>query len=826
MQKLLPQVKGKSLFPTHFPTPMQAVIFRNWDMVAKEKIARVICTSVENVVAEAKRMGLGEQQDTEIWKEKGYITIIKANWHLLPYKQLLMLLGWTEEKLAAILKEEDFLDIKLGNLKPDCEVVKYCPLTEKELEATLLIKDIVSAVKSNVKEEKQPFDFWSDEEVILEHKQPEKNDVIIDGSWMISDNTNDETVGIMTLRFASSIKKLWNVDLMSDGTKQIILSFDAGKSEEYHKISISKSEIAVCAGSSAGILRALYRIEDMLKKAGGAYLKCGIYERIPRFGARYIYPFCALYEAAFDVDSTTYCPDSLLEKYAQTGVNGIWLQAVLYRLTEFPFEPSFSEGWQKRLKNLQDFVKRAKSYGIKIYLYINEPRTLPVSFFEKHPDMKGATMGKYACMCVTSQKTKDYLKSAIGTLCRAVPDLGGFFTITMSENLTHCKSREVDKECPHCAPREPWELAAEVNCLIEEGAHKVNKNIRVIAWDWEWKERLGFKDGDAEKCIRALPQNVALLCKRESEIPFVRGGIAGEVADYSMSVDGISEESYKNWKVAKENGCQTAVKLQINNSWECSTVPYLPVFATLRRQINEVLKLKTDHLMLSWTLGGYPSPNIKLISEAFFIENGNEDIDYENSLRVMYGNAAEKVKAATDIFSEAFEQFPFHLRTIYFGPQNGGVSNPLYNEPTGYNATMTCFCYDDLECWRAIYPEDVFENQYKRLSERWEEGLSLIEGTDGELADISFAGYSLFLSSYHQVRFIKLRNQYLKKKTEKLRKEIVEIIRAEQLLAQKVYMVMQRRPQIGFEAANHYYYSADMVLEKIINCEELLRLYS
>ena len=113
MQKLLPQVKGKPLFPTHFPTPMQAVIFRNWGMVAKEKIARVLCTSVENVVAEAKRMGLGEQQDTAIWKEKGYITIIKANWHLLPYRQLLMLLGWTEEKLAAILKEEDFLDIKL-----------------------------------------------------------------------------------------------------------------------------------------------------------------------------------------------------------------------------------------------------------------------------------------------------------------------------------------------------------------------------------------------------------------------------------------------------------------------------------------------------------------------------------------------------------------------------------------------------------------------------------------------------------------------------------------------------------------------------------------
>ena len=46
---------------------------------------------------------------------RSYITIIRRNWHLLPYDQLLTLLGWTGEKLAYTLREDDFLYVKLGN---------------------------------------------------------------------------------------------------------------------------------------------------------------------------------------------------------------------------------------------------------------------------------------------------------------------------------------------------------------------------------------------------------------------------------------------------------------------------------------------------------------------------------------------------------------------------------------------------------------------------------------------------------------------------------------------------------------------------------------
>jgi len=33
---------------------------------------------------------------------------------------------------------------------------------------------------------------------------------------------------------------------------------------------------------------------------------------------------------------------------------------------------------------------------------------------------------------------------------------------------------------------------------------------------------------------------------------------------------------------------------------------------------------------------------------------------------------------------------------------------------------------------------------------------------------------------------------------------------------------MRRNPSIGFEAANHYYYTQGMLKEKILNCEYLM----
>ena len=88
-------------------------------------------------------MGLGPQGPILAeWKTRGYITVLRRNWHLVPTEQLLTLLDMPAEELAYSLREDDFLSIKLGP-KPECPPVAWSPPEQAAQRATAEIKRIV-----------------------------------------------------------------------------------------------------------------------------------------------------------------------------------------------------------------------------------------------------------------------------------------------------------------------------------------------------------------------------------------------------------------------------------------------------------------------------------------------------------------------------------------------------------------------------------------------------------------------------------------------------------------------------------------------------------
>ena len=88
----LPELGDKKIEFSHFPTRMQAFIFKNWDIVPKERLAECIGCTTEQIEAQASKMGLSPQRDVSAWLKQGYISVIKVNWQLIPYEQLLFLL--------------------------------------------------------------------------------------------------------------------------------------------------------------------------------------------------------------------------------------------------------------------------------------------------------------------------------------------------------------------------------------------------------------------------------------------------------------------------------------------------------------------------------------------------------------------------------------------------------------------------------------------------------------------------------------------------------------------------------------------------------------
>ncbi len=686
MEFNLPKL-GRAAIPLpHFPTRHQAFIFRAHEMIPAAKIAEILGTTEENVRRAASELGLPPVEPGSLWLEKGYITIIRQMWHILPYEQLLRLLETDEETFAVTLREDDFLDIKLGD-KPQCEPVAWRELTAEEEKRTREIAEIVRG-------------------------------------------------------------------LPLDGVKPFDFKY------EIPKLKLSGNDV---------------------------------------FETRMIYAFSGLYQNAFDVDSRSFCPDEMLAAYRDLGINGIWTQGILFRLTEFPFAPELSRGWKQRLENLADFSRRLASFGIKLYIYLNEPRSMPESFYEKYPHLRGhAFSPDKVCMCTSTPEVREYLESAVEQICRAAPDIGGFFTITRSENPTNCYShaRRDTCTCPHCAERTEAEVIAETIACYRRGADRVDPAIKVIAWNWGWGEL-------AEDIIARLPERVIVQCQSELGVPYTIGGVSGAVRDYSMSIIGPGESAKREWAAAAGRGLETAAKVQVNTTWEGSTVPAIPVYPLIEDHMRALKSAGVRHLMLSWTLGGYPSRNIAHAAKYF-----TEEATLEQE--------SEAVREAARLFSEAFREFPFHIRTLYNGPQNAGPSDLLYAEPTGYRSTMTCFAYDDLERWRSDYPAEVFEEQFAKLCEKWAQGLELLANEpENETVRMARAAYCIYKSSLDRIRFIRARDRG--------DRETMRTCAASELAtARDMLALMNRDASIGFEAANHYYFTRYRLAEKVINCRYIL----
>ncbi|HQA37883.1 MAG TPA: hypothetical protein PLW27_03185, partial [Kiritimatiellia bacterium] len=131
----LPDEAGKKapLGCEPFPSRLHQFVWRNWSVVPQARLATVLATTPENVAQVAASMGLPPQGAIlPAWQDKGYITVVRRNWHLLPYDQLLTLTGLTRERLRYALMEDDFLFIKLGSVKPACPPLRYAPPSEAE----------------------------------------------------------------------------------------------------------------------------------------------------------------------------------------------------------------------------------------------------------------------------------------------------------------------------------------------------------------------------------------------------------------------------------------------------------------------------------------------------------------------------------------------------------------------------------------------------------------------------------------------------------------------------------------------------------------------
>jgi hypothetical protein len=693
-----------------FPSRLHAFVWRNWALVPLDRMATVVGAKAEDLASVGRSMGLEPPRGlNDAQRRRAHLTIIRRNWHLLPYDQILMLLGWTAERLAYTLREDDFFFHKVGQLKPKSLPLRWAAPTAAETARAAEIARLVREVFPNGS---------------LEGKEP-------------------------LFSFVDALKA------------PLASTPQTAPRRERAPLRMGYSYFALCG-------------DPLLDPALDPY------------------------------------PDGLLVRLAAVGENAVWLHVELSHLAPLPW--AHNAHVEQRRAALRKLVTRAATHGIKIFLYFNEPRSLPTASaaFAQHPDWRGVEEKGFNAVCTSAPAVRAALRDGVAGICRAVPDLGGFFSCTASENLTNCWSHGQGAKCPHCKGRKPAEVIAEVSATIDEGIRAAGGKQRYIASDWAWRDEWALD------VIERLPTTVELMSVSEWNLPIERGGVKSAVGEYSISAIGPGPRAQRHWEAAKRRGLRVVAKIQCGNSWELSAVPYLPVLENITRHATALRAAGMEDIMLGWTLGGYPSPNIEAIAEIY---SGGR---LETLAKKRHG--ATNAAAATAFWrqcSAAFREFPYHIGCVYRAPLQMGPANPLWPTPTGYQSCMVGIPYDDLKGWRAIYPAEIFAAQLEKVAAGFEAAiarlrLAVAEPPPALAEELLFAEVAAihFASVANQSRAVVARDGG---DTAALRR----LCDAEGTLAARLHALQSRDSRIGFEASNQYYYTPHDLVEKVINCRWL-----
>jgi len=547
-------------------------------------------------------------------------------------------------------------------------------------------------------------------------------------------------------------------------------------------------------------------------------------------------------------------PEWYLKEIKDEGFTAVWLHCLLREIV--PSKPFPEFGNEEKIKALNEFIEYTSRFGIKVYLYLCEPRGFREEdkFWEKHPDVKGQPhthygtefAGKYYALCSSTQKVKDYLYESSYNLFKKVPGLGGVFLITASEFHTHCYShfpkwiKEIKnfpemidwtKEgfyCKRCEKRQPYEVVSEIITLINKGVKEVSKNADVIAWAWSWNI---IEPQPQKKLINSLPKDVILMSD------FERGGykfIKGKrypVDEYSFSYTGPSPRFKKRIEIAKKRGMKVMAKLQMGTTHELVTVPYIPVIHTFAEKLDVMRKMKINGFLACWIFGGNISPMSKITGKFSVSGKSKEEIIKEVAISEFGEKTYKFMMKAWKKFSEAFSYYPFSIPFIYDGPINFATVYPLSLKakkvgpipswrPLPRDEKGQLRVGDNLETFLKI-PYSTFIYQVKKLLKKWKEGINILEegiekdGKNKKLKkeiDLAVHIYLSFKSCINIIDFYRNLREYKKGKKEKLER-IKKIMKDELEITKTDFEIFKRNPDFGYhsEAFENFLKKSDYI---------------
>ncbi len=617
------------------------------------------------------------------------------------------------------------------------------------------------------------------------------------------------------------------------------------RSESFQLV-VQASECRIQAGDTEGLRRGIFFLEDLLLGAEGPFLPLGELERAPFIHTRISRCFFGPIKRPPKnkdelLDEVDYYPDGYLNRIAHDGVNALWLTIEFKDLCKTSLTPVVDPDRDRRLEKLRKTVAKCRRYGIQVFVFCIEPRVMDPDnpLLLAHPELGSAPFsGTGRLFCPFSEAAQTYLYEAVYDIFSQVPHLGGLINISYGERSTTCLSAADENwrvACPICAEKAPGEILHASLSAMERGMHAANPNAKLISWLYVPGNGTGVMHSTAPfpDIARRTPPGVICQYNFESDGAKLQLGKKRHAGDYWLSYIGPSEIYTRIAQAAAEGGVELGAKLQACNSFEASTVPYIPVPGNLYQKYTAMRQLGVTSVMQCWYMGNMPS--LMHRAAASVLPFAPDDLDEEAFLlelaRRDWGPAhAARVVRAWRLFGEAYDNYPISNAFQYYGPINDGIVWPLHLKPVHKNLSPVWKLEfppsgDRLgECFSGNHTMEEVLELCGRMSAIWQTGvdelLALAPVCAGNLErqrDLSVAqALSIqFRTGYNILRFYDMREKLLydaRAARAELLTAMRDLVEEEIANATAMAALCESNPFLGFqaEAEGYTYFPAEL----------------
>ena len=386
-------------------------------------------------------------------------------------------------------------------------------------------------------------------------------------------------------------------------------------------------------------------------------------------------------ELADDVD---YYPEPYLERLEREGVNGLWLKISWRDLAETSFTKRAPDA-PRKLAKLRQTVDRCLKHGIRTYVFFIEPiyATVGDPLLKEHPELFGEPCEGMCVMCASRPEVRRYIEESVRDIFTQVPGLGGALAITHGERPTTCfswvESRDGSRRrhCPLCDKREPWELFNFVAESVVKGMRAAGSDGEFISWFYQ-PDLSPQRDPWVAECARHLPDGVVLQYNFESGAEREQLGKVRYGGDYWLSYTGPSAAFRAVAEAARAAGKPIGAKIQVCNSHEMATVPYVPVPGLLYRKYRAMKELGVSEVMMCWFFGSYPGVMNRAAGELAYEDfKDGEDAFLRRLAAPYWGADVGTVANIWKRLSDAYAEYPLSNHMQYYGPFAAGAAWPL-----------------------------------------------------------------------------------------------------------------------------------------------------